>query len=62
MHYGEFANYADAFAGAIIDGTPCPPDLEEGIETFCIMEAVRRSAGTGAPVPVAAVMAEVGLG
>jgi predicted dehydrogenase len=48
MHYGEFANYAEHFAGALIDGTPHAPGLEEGLETFCVMEAVRRSAQSGA--------------
>jgi predicted dehydrogenase len=61
MHYGEFANYADHFAGALIDGTPASPELEEGIETFCVMEAVRRSARSGRPVEVGPILAEVGL-
>jgi len=47
MHYGEFANYAEHFARALIDGTPHAPDLEEGLRTFCVMEAVRRSARDG---------------
>ena len=50
MHYGEFANYADYFARSIIDGTPNSPDLAEGIETVCVMEAVRASAQSGGPV------------
>ena len=61
MHYGEFANYAEHFAAALIDGTPHAPDLEEGIATFCVMEAVRRSAQSGKPVEVAPLLAEVGL-
>lgn len=61
MHYGEFANYAEAFAGAILDGTPASPELEEGVETFCVMEAVRRSAATGTPVDVEPILKEVGL-
>jgi hypothetical protein len=52
MHYGEFANYADYFAGALIDGVDYSPGLEEGIETVCVMEAVRRSAVSGGPVDV----------
>jgi predicted dehydrogenase len=59
MHYGEFAHYADAFAGALLEGRPCAPELEEGLETFCVMEAVRRSAAGGAPVEVAPIVAEV---
>jgi predicted dehydrogenase len=61
MHYGEFANYIDAFAGAIINGTPNSPDLQEGVETFCLMEAVRRSADTAATVELAPLLAEAGL-
>jgi len=61
MHYGEFANYADHFGRALIDATPYSPDLEEGIETLCLMEAVRRSAATGQPVELAPILHEVGL-
>lgn len=62
MHYGEFANYAEAFARAIIEGTPRSPDLEEGVGTFCLMEAVRRSAaGGGVLVGMAPILAEAGL-
>lgn len=61
MHYGEFANYAEHFAGALIDGTPHAPGLEEGLETFCVMEAVRRSAQERGPIRVAPLLAEIGL-
>ena len=61
MHYGEFSNYADAFAKALIDNTPTSPELEEGVETICVMEAVRRSAETGQIVELAPMLAEVGL-
>lgn len=61
MHYGEFANYAQHFALALIDGTPNSPDLEEGVETLCVMEAVRRSAHERRPVEVGPLLAEVGL-
>lgn len=50
MHYGEFANYADYFCRAIVEGAPNSPDLAEGVETVAIMEAVRQSAQTGRPV------------
>ncbi|MSR63298.1 MAG: hypothetical protein EXS08_12720 [Planctomycetes bacterium] len=61
MHYGEFANYAEHFAGALIDGTPHQPDLEHGLRTFCVMEALRRSARDGGVVEVAPLYAEIGL-
>lgn len=61
MHYGEFANYTEYFARSIIEGADYSPNLEEGIETFCIMEAVRRAAESGRPVEVKPLMDEVGL-
>jgi len=61
MHYGEFANYAEYFAAALLEGRECSPELEEGIETFCVMEAARRSVETRGPVRVEDVSKEVGL-
>lgn len=61
MHYGEFANYADDFGRALVEHRPCSPDLEEGIETFCLMEAVRRSAAVGGSVELAPLLEEAGL-
>lgn len=61
VHYGEFAAYADTFARALLEGTPYAPDLHEGLETVCVMEAIRRSALEGRPVAVAPLLAEVGL-
>jgi predicted dehydrogenase len=61
MHYGEFANYADYFARGLIEGTACSPELEEGVETVCVMEAARRSAASGTPVDLEPLLSEVGL-
>ncbi|RQP11709.1 MAG: gfo/Idh/MocA family oxidoreductase [Microbacteriaceae bacterium] len=62
MHYGEFANYLQYFADALVSGSDYSPGLEEGLETFCLMEAVRRSATDGGrPVALAPLLAEVGL-
>lgn len=61
MHYGEFANYAEYFAQALLAGLDYSPGLEEGLETFCVMEAVRQSAQSGLPVKVAPLLAEIGL-
>jgi predicted dehydrogenase len=61
MHFGEFANYADYIAKAILAGTPNSPDLAEGIETVCVMEAVRESARTGRPVEIAPLRARAGI-
>lgn len=62
MHYGEFANYLQYFAEALRDGRDYSPAVREGIETFCLMEAVRRSAEQGgAPVALEGLLAEAGL-
>jgi predicted dehydrogenase len=61
MHYGEFANYSDYFADALMNKSPYSPGIEEGVETFCIMEAIRRSAQTQQPVHVSPLLEEVGL-
>lgn len=62
MHYGEFANYIQYFAEAIASGAEYSPNLEEGIETLCLMEAVRRSARSGGqPVSLGPLLEEVGL-
>lgn len=60
-HYGEFANYVEHFAEALQEGRPHAPDLREGLETFCVMEAIRRSAASGQPVRVAPILVEIGL-
>ena len=62
MHYGEFANYTEYFVQALLSGAPYSPDLEEGLETFCLMEAVRQSANSGLPVEVVPLLEQVGLG
>ena len=62
MHYGEFANYLEHFSRALVAGTPHSPDLTQGIEVFCLMEAVRRSAVSGEPVAVPPLLEECGLG
>lgn len=61
MHYGEFANYTEYFARALLENQPYSPGLEEGLETFCIMEAVRLSAKDGQPVAVFPIMQQIGL-
>lgn len=61
MHYGEFANYADHFAQALMEGRPASPSLEEGVETYCVMEAVKRSSDTRRAVEVEPLLREVGV-
>lgn len=62
MHYGEFANYLQYFADALHSGSDYSPGLDEGLETFCLMEAARRSAASGGrPVELRPLMDELGL-
>lgn len=62
MHYGEFANYLQAFATAILTGTPPSPGLAEGLQTLALMEATRTSAAQGGvPVDVAPLLEGMGL-
>lgn len=61
MHYGEFANYADYFASSLLADSPCSPDLREGLATYCVMEAIRKSALSGKSVQVGELLAEIGL-
>ncbi|MBK9745643.1 MAG: Gfo/Idh/MocA family oxidoreductase [Chloroflexi bacterium] len=61
MHYGEFANYTEYFASALLADRPYSPNIEEGIETYCVMEAIKQSAQGGQPVPLAPLLADVGL-
>ncbi len=61
MHYGEFANYTEYFARALLEGRDYSPALEEGIETYVLMEAVKRSAASGKPVALRPLLDEVGL-
>ena len=60
-HYGEFANYTDYFALSILENRDYSPNLEEGLETFCIMEATRQSAREKKPVRIKPLLDEIGL-
>lgn len=61
MHYGEFANYTEYFAQALQSGAVYSPNLEEGLETYAIMEATRVASHTGQPVQIASFLEEIGL-
>jgi len=49
MHYGEFCNCADYFASKIRSGEPNSPDLNEGLETVKVLDAIVRSIESGRP-------------
>jgi len=61
MHYGEFANYVDSFALALLEDRNYSPDLEEGLRIFCVMEAIRSSVESGQPVKIAPLLETIGL-
>lgn len=62
MHYGEFANYLQAFAETLVSGTSAAPELVEGLQVVALMEGARRSAADdGRPVALAELYEEVGL-
>ncbi len=62
MHYGEFANYLQAFAAALVSGTQASPELVEGLSVVALMEGARRSAADGGrPVALGPLYEEVGL-
>lgn len=63
MHYGEFANYLQYFAEALLAGSSYSPGLEEGLRTVALMEATRRSvADGGGPVSLRPLLEQIGLG
>lgn len=62
VHYGEFANYTDYFATSLSDERPYSPNLLDGLEVFCIMEGLRRSAQRqGEQVTLHTIRVEIGL-
>jgi len=52
MHYGEFCNYTDYFAAALTSGVPNSPNLEEGLQTVLVMNALVEALDSGGTVPV----------
>jgi predicted dehydrogenase len=60
-HAGEYQNYIEYFAKMLQKGETPLPDLQEGIHTIGIMEAMSRSLKTGKPVKVADILKEFEL-
>ena len=60
-HAGEFQNYIEYFARCLDSGVAPKPDLEEGIETVAIMQAMELSVTRGAPVKIGDVLARYNL-
>jgi predicted dehydrogenase len=51
-HAGEYQNYLEYFADSITQGFTAYPDLEEGIGTIALLQAMDKSLQTGKPVRV----------
>lgn len=52
MHYGEFCNYTDYFASKLVSGEANSPDLEEGLQTVLVMNAIVEALESGTTVRV----------
>jgi predicted dehydrogenase len=60
-HAGEYQNYIEYFARCIAAGAKPTPDVDEGIVTVALMQAMEESCATGKPVKVQDVLARHGL-
>lgn len=60
-HAGEYQNYLEYFVDSIEQDFTAYPDLNEGIGTIALLQAMDRSLHIGQPVKVADVLAEHGL-
>jgi len=60
-HAGEYQNYLDYFADSITKNFTAYPDLQEGIGTIALLQAMDRSLQTGIPVRVNDILKEYGL-
>jgi predicted dehydrogenase len=60
-HAGEYQNYLDYFADSITQNFTAYPDMEEGIQTVALLQAMDKSLQTGMPVKIADVLKEFNL-
>jgi predicted dehydrogenase len=60
-HAGEYQNYIEYFARSLAGGQTPKPDVEEGIVTVALMQAMDEAAASGKAVKVADVLARYGL-
>jgi predicted dehydrogenase len=60
-HAGEYQNYLEYFADSIRDGFNALPDMQEGIVTVAVLQAMDRSLRTGKPVMISDVLEEYGI-
>jgi predicted dehydrogenase len=60
-HAGEYQNYIEYFARCLETGATPKPDVDEGIVTVALMQAMDESTETGLPVKVVDVLGRYGL-
>jgi len=60
-HAGEYQNYLEYFVDSIEQNFTAYPDLQEGIGTIALLQAMDKSLQTGMPVKVKDILSEYGL-
>jgi hypothetical protein len=60
-HAGEYQNYLEYFADSIEQDFVAYPNMEEGIGTVALLQAMDKSLQTGMPVKITDVLNEYGL-
>ena len=60
-HAGEYQNYMESVASAIINDQPAYPDISEGVGTVAVLQAMDLSLKTGQPVRIDDLLEKVGL-
>jgi len=60
-HAGEYQNYLEYFADSIEQGFTAYPNMQEGIGTVALLQAMDKSLKTGAPVKIADILKQYNL-
>lgn len=60
-HAGEYQNYIEYFARCLADDRQPTPDVDEGIVTIALMQAMEEACASGRPVKLRDVLARHGL-
>jgi hypothetical protein len=60
-HAGEYQNYLEYFVDCIENDKIAYPDIQEGIGTVALLQAMDKSLQTGLPVKIADILNEYGL-
>jgi len=60
-HAGEYQNYLEYFADSLENGFTAYPDIQEGIGTIVLLQAMDRSLQTGQPVKIKSILQEFNL-